>query len=199
MLVKGLTANVSTILFFPFTLSPLYPLNSTTKSIFALLFIILAVKFEFFSDIFIKTRALLQKRLFSYIFIQASSSKEDQYISPKMVTRPSSPLQVLYTPDTNQQLVKVLHVVRLHHGKVPLGLHVHNLGLCVRGLHPEPCRSPSHGGGGRDQLPGRGTDGDVPCRRLENLEMQWTKVKLICINSCNVSWSTFTSIVCQHL
>lgn len=175
------------------------PVKFDHKVNFGITFHYSSCKIWVFSDIFIKTRALLQKRLFSYIFIQASSSKEDQYISPKMVTRPSSPLQVLYTPDTNQQLVKVLHVVRLHHGKVPLGLHVHNLGLCVRGLHPEPCRSPSHGGGGRDQLPGRGTDGDVPCRRLENLEMQWTKVKLICINSCNVSWSTFTSIVCQHL
>lgn len=73
---------------------------------------------------------------------------------------------------TYQQLVKVLHVVWLHHGQVPLGLHVHNLGLCVRGLHPEPSRSPSHGGGGRNQLTGRRTDGDVPCRGLENLDMQ---------------------------
>lgn len=38
---------------------------------------------------------------------------------------------------TYKQLVEVLHIIRLHHRQVALGLHVHNSGLTVRCLHAE--------------------------------------------------------------
>ena len=67
---------------------------------------------------------------------------------------------------TYQKFVKVLHIIGFHHGQISLRLHVHDLCLMVWGLHPEPLGRAGHGGGGGDQLPGWGTDGNITRRGL---------------------------------
>ena len=74
-----------------------------------------------------------------------------------------------------QQLVKVLHVVRLHHRQVALRLHVHHAGLAVGGLHAETDRSaaqahgPHHRRRRGNQLTSWRSDRHVTDWRLQDL------------------------------
>ena len=69
----------------------------------------------------------------------------------------------------HQQLVKVLHVIRLHRRQVSLWLKVHHLRLAVGGLHAEPHRRAGERRRRRRQLASRRSDWDVSGRRLQNL------------------------------
>lgn len=72
-----------------------------------------------------------------------------------------------------QQLVEVLHVIRLHHGQVSLGLHVYHGCLAVGRLHAETCGCAClthHGCRCGDQLTSRRANGDIAYWGLQYLK-----------------------------